>query len=186
MVLNALARNDGKAIGAVEKKRALMHYLNALKQRLVRLHALVAWAPKNAKATLVAENACNVLEEHAEQFRVSADTLYGLHQRLTWARAPMFDIPASFDVLCRGGFDCLDRVEGIRKVATMQLGRRNVRKGEEEKTIGGDEEMTDVVDPVVQEQKRRGKGFSEEENIRREACVDRGETRVEEVSDWRG
>ena len=32
----------------------------------------------------------------------------------------MFDVSASFDVLCRGGFDCLDRVEGIRKVATMQ------------------------------------------------------------------
>ena len=164
LVLNALARNDGKAIGAVEKKRALMHYLNALKQRLVRLHALVAWAPKNAKATLVAENACNVLEEHAEQFRVSADTLYGLHQRLTWARAPMFDIPASFDVLCRGGFDCLDRVEGIRKVATMQKWKEE-REKEKKKMRGGDEEMTDVVDPVVQEQNEEEKDLARRKTL---------------------
>ena len=120
LLLNALAAGDGKQINAVEKKRALMHYLNALKQRLVRLHALVSWAPKNAKATLVAENACNALEGHLEQFRVTADTLHGVHSRLLWARAPMFDVSASFDVLCRGGFDCLDRVEGIRKVAMVQ------------------------------------------------------------------
>ena len=120
LVLDALSRNDGKSIAPIEKKRALVHHLNALKQRLIRVHALIAWAPKNAKATLVAENACNALDGHVEQFRIAADALHGMHQRLLWAKAPMFDVTASFDVLCRGGFDCLDRVEGIRKVATMQ------------------------------------------------------------------
>ena len=77
----------------------------------------------------------------------------------------MFDVSASFDVLCRGGFDCLDRVEGIRKVATMQKwkeerekemmkkkrkakmrdGREMEEKEEEKKKEEEDEEEIDLA-----------------------------------------
>jgi hypothetical protein len=174
LVLDALSRNDGKSIAPIEKKRALVHHLNALKQRLVRAHALIAWAPKNAKATLVAENACNALDEHVEQFRTAADALHGMHQRLLWARAPMFDVSASFDVLCRGGFDCLDRVEGIRKVATMQKWKeerekeimmKKTKKGENTSGDGGAEEKEE-------EKKKEEEDKEEEIDLARRKTLD--------------
>ncbi|CAL6362077.1 unnamed protein product [Bathycoccus prasinos] len=174
LVLDALSRNDGKSIAPIEKKRALVHHLNALKQRLVRAHALIAWAPKNAKATLVAENACNALDEHVEQFRTAADALHGMHQRLLWARAPMFDVSASFDVLCRGGFDCLDRVEGIRKVATMQKWKeerekeimmKKTKKGENTTGDGGAEEKEE-------EKKKEEEDKEEEIDLARRKTLD--------------
>ena len=55
----------------------------------------------------------------------------------------MFDIPASFDVLCRGGFDCLDRVEGIRKVATMQKWKEE-REKEKKKMRGNDISSSEI------------------------------------------
>ena len=173
LLLNALAKNDGKSIAPIEKKRALVHYLNALKQRLIRAHALISWAPKNAKATLVAENACNALDEHVEQFRTAADALHGMHQRLLWARAPMFDVSASFDVLCRGGFDCLDRVEGIRKVATMQKWKeerekeimmKKTKKGENTSGDGGAEEK--------EEEKKKEEDKEEEIDLARRKTLD--------------
>ena len=170
LLLNALSRNDGKSIAPIEKKRALVHHLNALKQRLIRAHALIAWAPKNAKATLVAENACNALDEHVEQFRTAADALHGMHQRLLWARAPMFDVSASFDVLCRGGFDCLDRVEGIRKVATMQKWKEEREKEMMMKKKGG--ASGDGGTEEKEEEKKKEEEDEEEIDLARRKTLD--------------
>ena len=49
------------------------------------------------------------LEQHDRAFADAADRLFGLHQHMAWARAPLFDLPGALDVLCNGEYSALPR-----------------------------------------------------------------------------
>ena len=95
----------------VDRKRELARYLHTLRQRLTRLAVLAEWAPvqRRARISILCGDMLGQLEQHDRAFADAADRLFGLHQQMAWARAPLFDLPGALDVLCNGEYSALPR-----------------------------------------------------------------------------
>ena len=95
----------------VDRKRELARYLHTLRQRLTRLAVLAEWAPvqRRARISILCGDMLGQLEQHDRAFADAADRLFGLHQHMAWARAPLFDLPGALDVLCNGEYSALPR-----------------------------------------------------------------------------
>jgi mediator of RNA polymerase II transcription subunit 14 len=92
-----------------DRKRELARYLHTLRQRLTRLHVLAEWAPvqRRARIAILCGDMVGQLKQHDRAFADTADRLFGLHQQMGWARAPLFDLPGALDVLCNGKYSAL-------------------------------------------------------------------------------
>ena len=92
-----------------DRKRELARYLHTLRQRLTRLAVLAEWAPvqRRAKISILCGDMLGQLKQHDRAFADAADRLFGLHQQMAWARAPLFDLPGALDVLCNGEYSVL-------------------------------------------------------------------------------
>ena len=95
----------------VDRKRELARYLHTLRQRLTRLAVLAEWAPvqRRARISILCGDMLGQLEQHDRAFADAADRLFGLHQHMAWARAPLFDLPGALDVLCNREYSALPR-----------------------------------------------------------------------------
>jgi hypothetical protein len=170
------ALSTQKNLTASERKRLLALYLNALKQRLLRLHVLVHWAPKNARVTLVAENAFEVLDRHLRAFERTANDLYHLHRRLLWATMPMFDISGAIDVICRKSYDCLPGsiADVGRKRSDYRSNRKLLISNEKEEKDDDDDDENDVVrrKGIVDDEEGEEEEEEEIKMMARRRCLD--------------
>jgi mediator of RNA polymerase II transcription subunit 14 len=92
-----------------ERRAELARYAHRTRQRLVRLAVVEKWATKSAKIATVATNAHLTLRAHEDAFVRIADGLFGLHQQLEWAKAPLWDLPGALDVMCNGNYSALSQ-----------------------------------------------------------------------------
>lgn len=124
-----------------ERRAELARYAHRTRQRLVRLAVVEKWATKSAKIATVATNAHLTLRAHEDAFVRIADGLFGLHQQLEWAKAPLWDLPGALDVMCNGNYSALSRA-----ISEIGLKPRTGEEGEEEKETDEERERREAFE----------------------------------------
>lgn len=87
------------------RKRSLMSYLHSTRQQLLRLVALVQWAPK---ARVLAEcvqqdKVLDIAAQHARMLQAAVDDMFAAHVERAGSFNPMFDVQTALEVLTTGG-----------------------------------------------------------------------------------
>ncbi len=89
------------------RKQQLVRYLHRSKQRLIRLHTLVAWSEhKKATAAITClsdTGSIGVSYAHLQQISGAADELYRSNAELPRQHATAFPVDVALEVLSTGG-----------------------------------------------------------------------------------
>ncbi|KAJ6353884.1 hypothetical protein OIU76_002825 [Salix suchowensis] len=132
-----------------EKKISLLKYLLETQQRMLRLNVLAKWCQQEEAwvtypHTLVKVNVMegvpliqycqqlqSTLSSHDACFIQTADSLFFMHEGLQQARAPIYDVPSSIEVLLTGSYErlpkCIEDV-GIHGTLTEDQQKPALRK----------------------------------------------------------
>ena len=89
-------------------KKKLLLALHRAKQRLMRLDIICQWSHK-AKAAVQCKRALDACRQDSEALVAAADQLAYLHSELLHTKAPLFDVPLAYKILCQGNFEILPR-----------------------------------------------------------------------------
>lgn len=84
--------------GDVDRKVALVEYLEKMRVEFVKVLVAVKWS-QQLEQLQKREEQKQKIELDREQYRESADLLYTIHHTLHSAKAPLYDIPTAIDVL---------------------------------------------------------------------------------------
>ncbi|GAM18369.1 hypothetical protein SAMD00019534_015440 [Acytostelium subglobosum LB1] len=87
----------------MERKRQLVEYLDATRERFVKLLVVMKWSP-HVNTLKKANEMTALLEQHEGYFRETADTLIMTKESLLNARAPIYDVPTAIDILSSGNY----------------------------------------------------------------------------------
>ena len=89
-------------------KKNLLLALHRAKQRLMRLDIICQWSHK-AKAAVQCKRALDACRQDSEALVAAADQLAYLHSELLHTKAPLFDVPLAYKILCERNFEILPR-----------------------------------------------------------------------------
>ncbi|XP_077248056.1 RNA polymerase II transcription mediator [Tasmannia lanceolata] len=91
-----------------EKKISLLKYILKTRQRMLRLHVLAKWC-KHVPLVQYCQQLSATLSSHDTCFTQAADSLFFMHEGLQQARAPVYDVPSSIEVLLTGTYQRLPK-----------------------------------------------------------------------------
>ncbi|PKA61335.1 Mediator of RNA polymerase II transcription subunit 14 [Apostasia shenzhenica] len=102
-----------------EKKIDLLKFIVKTRQRMLRLHVLSKWCLQ-VPLIQYCQQLAATLSSHDTCFTQTADSLFFMHEGLQQARAPIFDVPSSIEVLLTGGYSRLPKcIEDMGFQATL-------------------------------------------------------------------
>eukprot|EP00854_Cymbomonas_tetramitiformis_P003313 gene3313-4170_t len=133
------------------KKKLLLTYLFNLKQRLLRLQVAVRWAVQ-VEAVSAADKVLHTLDLNDLSLSGSADDLVRVHQQLEEAKAPLYDVATSLDVLFNQGHSRLPAaISELRGDPPLNEGERAAVKDRLDATIRWHSLVVLVLDECPQE-----------------------------------
>ncbi|KAE8667500.1 Mediator of RNA polymerase II transcription subunit 14 [Hibiscus syriacus] len=91
-----------------EKKINLLKYIVKTQQRVLRLNVLAKWC-QQVPLIHYCQQLTSTLSSHETCFTQAADSLFFMHEGLQQARAPVYDVPSSVEVLLTGSYERLPK-----------------------------------------------------------------------------
>ncbi|KAL6972376.1 Mediator of RNA polymerase II transcription subunit 14 [Sarracenia purpurea var. burkii] len=113
-----------------EKKINLLKFLVKTQQRMLRLNVLAKWC-QQVPLIQYCQQLASTLSNHDMCFTQAADSLFFMHEGLQQARAPIYDVPSSIEVLLTGNYQrlpkCIEDV-GIQSTLTEDQQKPALKK----------------------------------------------------------
>ncbi|KAK1388084.1 Mediator of RNA polymerase II transcription subunit 14 [Heracleum sosnowskyi] len=102
-----------------EKKISIMKYIVKTQQRMLRLNVLAKWC-QQVPLIQYSQQLASTLSSHDTCFTQAADSLFFMHEGLQQARAPIYDVPSTIEILLTGSYQCLPKcVEDVGPQSTL-------------------------------------------------------------------
>lgn len=102
-----------------EKKISILKYLVKTQQRMLRLNVLAKWC-QQVPLIQYCQQLASTLSSHDTCFTQAADSMFFMHEGLQQARAPIYDVPSSIEVLLTGTYQRLPKcIEDVGIQATL-------------------------------------------------------------------
>ncbi|XP_051123625.1 mediator of RNA polymerase II transcription subunit 14 [Andrographis paniculata] len=107
------------AMSDSDKKIMILKYIVKTQQRMLRLNVLAKWC-QQVPLIQYCQQLASTLSSHDTCFTQAADSMFFMHEGLQQARAPIYDVPSTIEVLLTGTYQRLPKsIEDVGTQGTL-------------------------------------------------------------------